>query len=199
MSNAVVAVDAEGAYPVTYTEKGLLFHGDMSFERWTDLGNTLGRMVMYGTYWWADWLAWGEARFGEEAAQAVPEGIAAKTLMNARWVGSRIEPARRRPELGFSIHAEVAPLSPADQDSVLAQAAADDLSVREVREIVRAIQGKASKHRPVPPLVLDLRDIAHDLEVALAKSDMRTARGRAADGLVLLRDFVNGGYKEASR
>src|SRR4030042_3269726 len=43
---------------------------------------------------------------------------------NAAWVASRIESSRRREDLGWSCHAEVAPLEPADQDRWLDRALA---------------------------------------------------------------------------
>ena len=53
------------------------------------------------------------------------------------YVASKIEPGRRREQLSWSHHAELAALEPADQDRWLDQAVSARLSVRSLRQAIR--------------------------------------------------------------
>ena len=58
-----------------------------------------------------DALRYGERRWGETYAQVMDAtGMAYQTLANAKWVASRVPVQRRRTELSWSHHAEVASL-----------------------------------------------------------------------------------------
>lgn len=83
-------------------------------------------------------LAIGESRYGEKYTQAVETtGYAVQTLMHMVHVASRIAPERRHPELSFSAHKEAARLEPAEQAIILAKAAEQKWSSRDVAEAVR--------------------------------------------------------------
>ena len=127
---------------VEYRESELCLPGEMTFEEWADLGDSLNR-IGKGVMWWlGDWWRYGEHHYGESAAQAAPTGLAVKTLQNAAWVAERIPPARRRGEIPFGHHASVAALPPAEADALLEEVAEESLSVTSLRERVRGITGK---------------------------------------------------------
>jgi hypothetical protein len=124
---------------VDFGAVGLALASGLPYERWEAIGRALWAME-WGRLWWlGDWLAYGECAYGERAAQAEAlDGYDYATLSGARWVCSRIEAARRRPELSFAHHQEVAALAPAEQERWLAAAAREGWSVRELRAVLRA-------------------------------------------------------------
>src|SRR3954454_16674794 len=112
--------------------------GDLSLLEWSQSGRRLG-IIGRGTGWWiGDWVNYGNARFGERYVRAARiTGYDVQTLMNMVYVASRFDVSRRRPNLSWSHHAELAALDPADQDHWLSRAEAERLSVRSLREEVR--------------------------------------------------------------
>ena len=131
--------DAARPGEVGYGAVGLALAPGMAYARWEAIGRALWAME-WGRLWWlGDWLAYGECAYGERAAQAEAlDGYDYATLSGARWVCGRIEAARRRPELSFAHHQEVAALAPAEQERWLAAAAREGWSVRELRAVLRA-------------------------------------------------------------
>lgn len=85
-----------------------------------------------------DWLNYGERSYGETYAQALEEtDYSYQGLADAKYVSGRIEISRRRENIPFSIHREVASLPPEQQDRLLQEAERDGLTVREVRRVDR--------------------------------------------------------------
>jgi hypothetical protein len=111
----------------------------LPFEQWVRDGRRLG-MIGRGVGWWiGDWLRFGNARYGEKYVRAAKiTGYDVQTLMNMVYVASNIEPARRRESLSWSHHAELASLSPAEQDGWMDRAEASRLSARDLRVSLRA-------------------------------------------------------------
>jgi hypothetical protein len=58
---------------------------------------------------------------GRESAEKI--GVEYQTCRNLAWVAGEVELSRRRDNLSFSHHAEIADLPPAKQDKWLARAA----------------------------------------------------------------------------
>jgi hypothetical protein len=122
----------------TTTETALALPPGLPRSEWEQIGETL-HAIQRGVDWWlADWWLYGDREYGQAAAQAAPLGVAAKTLQNAAWVGSKIEPSRRREDLTIGHHAAVAGLDdPDEQDQWLDKAAGSDWSVGELRGRIR--------------------------------------------------------------
>jgi hypothetical protein len=126
---------------------------DLSLSAWSDAGRRLG-VIGRGIGWWVgDWLLYGNQHFGERYRRARQiTGYDVQTLMNMVYVASRFEPSRRRPDLSFSHHAELAALARADQDRWLDRAEAERLSVRclrgELRCERRALDGPRAEPAP---------------------------------------------------
>jgi len=113
-------------------------HSSISLPEWIEHGRRLGRMGRGIGWWIGDWLRFGNAAYGERYAPAArATGYDRQSLMNMVYVASSVEPSRRRENLSFSHHAEVAALEPADQDRWLERAEHDRLSVRCLREAIR--------------------------------------------------------------
>ena len=137
-ANDAVVLDTEG---FVFTPTGLVVEGSPTYEQWEAVGRRL-QYVRAAVHWWiGDWLNEGEARWGERYAQAVDlTGYTSQTLMNDKWVASRVQFSRRREELPFSHHAEVAALEPRLQDELLELAAQGDLTRQEFREAARLVK-----------------------------------------------------------
>jgi len=124
-----------------YQENSLSFNHPPTWEEAETVVNTLLRMDGAIQWWWGDTLLILDATFGEEYTQLFPDGYAAKSLANMRWVASRIPPARRR-EVSWSHHEAVTPLEEQVQDELLQMAVDEQWTVRQIRAAARAAQGK---------------------------------------------------------
>lgn len=127
-----------GKYTLTAT--GLTVSGRPSFEEHEAVGEFIKRTHHASGFWLADWLRYGESRADWQAKldQAVDAtGLTAKTLANVRAVAA-IEPSRRRDDVAFSLHAEVAGLAPSEQSRWLERAATEGWTQRELRQQIRA-------------------------------------------------------------
>jgi hypothetical protein len=117
---------------------------DLSFSDWLEHGRRLGLLGRSAGWWIGDWLTYGNHAFGERYVRASRiTGYDAQTLMNMAYVASRFEPYRRRGNLSWSHHAEIAALDPEEQDQWLERAEADRLSVRCLREGIRRERRRA--------------------------------------------------------
>jgi hypothetical protein len=125
-----------------FTPIGLNLPPNLTFDQWDRIGRQLQLADIAIQWWIGDWLVYGEHRWGDKYAQAIEvTGRREQTLKNYHFVASSIEKSRRRYELNYSIHAEVAPLEPEEQDRVLAKAAGDPHpTVKGVRRQVDKIR-----------------------------------------------------------
>jgi hypothetical protein len=112
--------------------------GDLALAQWLEYGRRLGQLGRGVAWWIGDWLRYGNLRYGEKYSRAArATGYDAQSLMNMAYVASRFPPERRRDQLSWSHHAEVAALMPAEQDRWLDLAEAERLSVHSLRLEVR--------------------------------------------------------------
>jgi signal transduction histidine kinase len=112
--------------------------GNLDLHSWVAQGTRLGSVGRSVGWWIGDWLRYGNARFGERYVRAARiTGYDTQTLMNMAYTASRVEISRRRENLSWSHHAEIAALEPEDQDRWLERAERERLSVRSLREELR--------------------------------------------------------------
>jgi hypothetical protein len=127
-----------------------LTDANLTYDRWEALGRLLGSVKRSTSWYIGDWLIFGEALFGEEHAQGVEStvserydiaervtGLTRETLMNYKSVCQSIAVNRRRENLPFSIHIEVAPLTPREQRRWLAHAEKESLTRAELHRAIR--------------------------------------------------------------
>ena len=148
MSDQELAIRSDGAPDACGatgpTQKGALtatayvIQGKLPFRDWVQHGRRLGLLGRSAAWWLGDWLRYGNAKYGERYTRAAHiTGYDTQTLMNMVYVASRFERSRRRAGLSWSHHAELAALSPEDQERWLTRAESDRLSVRCLREELR--------------------------------------------------------------
>jgi hypothetical protein len=117
---------------------GLFLPEDLSYEQYESIGALLGALHQMNAFLIGDWLNYGEHAYGEKYAQAATRvGLSPQTLTNYASIANRVPPSRRRLGVSFSLHAEVAALSPNEQRHWLKVAATESLSKMELRERIR--------------------------------------------------------------
>lgn len=132
---------AEEQTYITETATGLAFAPNTPVEI---LGNLLTRLTRHHKR--LEWCIGDAINFGETNYPGMYEqwveqtGLAENTLSTMRWVAERIPSLRRREDVGWSHHREVAPLSPEKQDALLERAADKGMTRWQVRQAVRVEQ-----------------------------------------------------------
>lgn len=112
--------------------------GESTFEQWQECGEFIKKSNGAVHFWIGDWLNYGEKKWGEMYAQAIGETeYEYQTLANDKWVTSKVDFSRRRENLSFGHHHEVAPFSPDEQNSLLEKAEEENLSLRDFKELIR--------------------------------------------------------------
>lgn len=112
---------------------------DLPFESYEMLGAYLGRMNRSCSWWIGDWLVFGEGVYGEKFAQAVAHtGLAEQTLLNRAYVCRNVARELRRPEVPFSVHAEVASLPAKEQRKWLERASKGNWTRADLRAQMKA-------------------------------------------------------------
>lgn len=128
---------------------------DLSFDQFAEIVRAAGGVGDSARWWLGDILVYGEARFGEEFAQALSQArVSERTLTRYRYVAAQVDPIRRRPNLSFSHHTEVAACPPDVQNAILARAEEQEWSVAQVREKVQDT-GRLDRIRKPKQDVLD--------------------------------------------
>jgi phage N-6-adenine-methyltransferase len=113
--------------PGELTLTSFVLRPGLSYEEYEEVMRTLGVMDKSVQWWIGDALNYGESYYGETYSQAMEEtGIEYGTLAIYKHVSSRIEFLRRRKNLSFGHHQNVAALSPMDQDEWLDKAEKGD-------------------------------------------------------------------------
>jgi hypothetical protein len=127
---------------VRLSSLGWLAHAALTLDEWRVSGVRLGAAGRSTNWWIGDWVRYGVSRYGQKYDLACEiTGYDDQTLMNFAYVAGRFEISRRREELSWSHHAELAPLLEEAQERWLDRAAAQRLTVRELRALVRPSRG----------------------------------------------------------
>src|SRR5215207_7208217 len=116
----------------------LELHAAMSFDEWAAVGQRIARIASGVAWALGDWLLFGQCRFATRYRSALElSGLDYQTLRNYAWVARHVEPGRRREELSFQHHAEVASLPAPEQDLWLQRALTHGWSRNELRRRLR--------------------------------------------------------------
>lgn len=111
---------------------------DIPFDQYAKLLERAGAIGDAAKWWIGDLLLFGERRYGHEYAQVLGDArISERQSSRYRYVAERVRPSRRRENLSFSHHEEVAPLEPPQQRTLLARAEKEGWSHRELREAIQ--------------------------------------------------------------
>lgn len=119
---------------------------DITFDQAMALATMAGEVKRRSSWIIGDLLVYSELRWSDTWPQiAHATGLAESTLENLASISRKIPPERRRPELGHSLHADVAPLPPREQERWLAKAEKHGWGKQDLREHLRAAKGDERK------------------------------------------------------
>jgi len=153
------------AVPGSLNATGLELRPGLSVQEWTTVGTALARVDRAYRWWVGDWLNYGDAEYGETYTNAlVTTGLDYSSLDACKLVAEQIEFVRRRTNLSWSHHREVAGLAPDEQDEWLERAEANSWTVKELRAWI-----KGNKRKLLPthtPLLRFCQDLATPIIVA---------------------------------
>jgi hypothetical protein len=131
--------------------------GPLHVRRWVACGKRLVQVRSASSWWIGDWMRYGNAQYGEKyGAASLATGYDRQTLMNLAYVASRFPVERRRANVSWSHHAELAAMPEAEQEAWLDRIERDRLSVRSLREEARReLSTRRRSHRaPADPVEL---------------------------------------------
>jgi N6-adenosine-specific RNA methylase IME4 len=133
----------DGIVPAGVQSIGLNLPPGLAIDKWRAIGETL-RSIERNVMWWiGDWLRYGERTYGETYTQALETtDYSYQTLRTATYVSGRFELFRRRNNLSFAHHLEVAALEPDAQDELLDAAAAHGWSRNDLRGEVNRLKNR---------------------------------------------------------
>lgn len=130
------------------SRSGLTFPPSLSQSAWEGIGEQLAQVSNSSAWWLADWLIYGETAYSGRYRNAVARtGLDYQTLRNYAWVARRFDQGRRRENLSLAHHAEVARLSPPEQDYWLRKAEQGEWSRNRLRKEVRSSLTQRSDDR----------------------------------------------------
>lgn len=119
---------------------------DVTFEQWDEIGGRVRGIVDSSRWWRADWGHQGDVRFGEMAYQSSHMQLSRQY----KWTAEKFSPARRREDLTYSHHREVAALEPDIQDKLLDMAAANNWTVQTLVAAVKETKAVGHASPPAP-------------------------------------------------
>jgi hypothetical protein len=129
---------AQNGCPVAWTPPH-----ELNPHEWAAAGRRIGAVGRCIQWLLGDWIAYGNAKFGERYARAAKiTGYDTQTLMNMVYVASSFSISRRRENLSWSHHETLAAFDPEEQDRWLDEAATHRWSVADLRMMVRASRSK---------------------------------------------------------
>lgn len=117
---------------------------DLAVTEWADIGRKLARSSQVLTWWLGDWAAFGERKYGQLKEFANGNGINYQTLRDAAWVSRAVPMSRRRDNLEWSTHREVAALAPKEQAHWLDRIEKESLTRGDLRRQIRLSRGDSS-------------------------------------------------------
>ncbi len=123
---------------------------ELDAHEWAAAGQRIGAVGRCIQWLLGDWIAYGNAKFGERYSRAAKiTGYDTQTLMNMVYVASRFPVSRRRENLSWSHHETLAGFGLEERDLWLDQSVTHRWSVADLRMMVRASrkQGRADVER----------------------------------------------------
>jgi hypothetical protein len=131
------------------TQTGLNLPDNLRFNEWRDIGELLEQHHNRSLWWIADWAAYGDRQYRREYGAGLERIYTRGSLRNLASIANRVEPSRRRDNLSFSHHGEIAQLDADYQNAFLDDAFEKSWTVLELREQVAAFKNQG--HRPSTP------------------------------------------------
>lgn len=157
MKNELVKVENDLVYSGFKLKKsGLIPVGTPTYDQWEECGKFIKKASSACSLWLGDWINYGESKWGEKYSQALDKtDLDYGTLRNASYVSKNVDLSLRSDKLGYNHHLLVAPLSPEKQSKFLKKAEDLNLSVSELRVLIKEEKKDAASDdidgRPIVP------------------------------------------------
>ncbi len=149
---------------------------DVTFEEWSLATEWVQRVNSSVSFWLGDLLEFGERKFGDKYTAAIEAtGLAEQTLTNAAYVARHVPIERRRQNVPFSHHAEVASLPPEKQEEWLEKAESNGLTRDQLRSGIQAERAVSQGKKPVLLVIVTCDDA--DDQTALYNEMLMSGRG----------------------
>lgn len=147
------------------TATALQLRQGLPFDVWERVGRQVRVLADASAWWVGDWLVYGARAYPERYRRAAKAtGLDYKTLRNYSWVASRIPATRRRENISFGHHAEVASLSEEEQETWLLRVKVHGWSRGELRRQMRAERdGQTESDCQLVALAISVDPGRHDL------------------------------------
>lgn len=129
-----------GQVPADITATAWTPRGELDHGQWAATGRRLGAIGRASQWWIADWLRYGTAKWGEKYVEAARlTGYDTASLRNMVWVASQFDDSSlRNDKLTWSHHVLVASLEDEQKREWLQHAAAERMTVADLRSELRA-------------------------------------------------------------
>jgi hypothetical protein len=157
-------------------QTSLSLKASLPLDDWLRVGLHIVRISDSSTWWLADWLIYGRELYPDRYVKAIKDtALDYQTLRNYAWVAGRVSVHRRRANLSFQHHAEVAALPEADQDKWLQEAEEHGWSRNRLRTEMRlASRSARSETKQLVNFRIDDEHVRLWQEAAsLEKQDLR--------------------------
>ncbi|MFF5675073.1 LmbU family transcriptional regulator [Streptomyces hygroscopicus] len=164
---------------VLATRVGLHFPQSLTYDEWERAGYKVARIASSSAWFIGDWVAFGSIRYESRYRDAIEAvGLDYQTIRNYAWVARKFELARRRENLSFQHHTEVASLPAEEQDYWLTRAEECGWSRNQLRRNIRGTRKPTQRNGEgelVQPLRVDRDRVAWWTRAAeLAGSSLET-------------------------
>lgn len=124
--------------PGSITKVGAIFPANMSYEEWEACGKNMRGARESLKFYLGDWILFGEAAYGERYSQALDvSDYDYDYLRKIVYVCRNVPLLRRRNNLSFYHHYEVASLTGDEQEAWLSTAEENNWSIRQLREAIK--------------------------------------------------------------
>jgi hypothetical protein len=131
--------------PFTMTPTGIVVTSDPTLDEWNAATTWAQRTEKASPWWVADLIEYGERVFGEKYSQALDcTDYTEQALKDITYVARNVAPSRRRHDVSFSHHREVAALPPTKQDEWLHRAWDKGLTVQALRHQIKVAKAQES-------------------------------------------------------
>jgi hypothetical protein len=163
-------LQAKGA---KFTPLELQLPENLPLEDWAAVGRQLCRADAVMKWWLGDWAAFGLRKYGQLKEFATANNLNYGSLRNAAYVSQAVPMSRRRDNVEWSKHAEIAPLPAREQTKWLVKIETEQLPTAELRRQIRAAGGDHDALKSDGPVLKfatkSLDDLIHWLTTQPAK------------------------------
>ncbi|HET6478988.1 MAG TPA: LmbU family transcriptional regulator [Actinoplanes sp.] len=133
---------------VLFSRIGLRIPQSLTYENWAKAGIQIARIADSSAWCLGDWLVCGKSRYRNRYQHAIEAaGLDYQTLRNYAWIACRFKLPRRREQLSFQHHAEVAALLDDEQDRWLDEAERQGWSRNQLRQNLKESRGATRNSR----------------------------------------------------